>query len=523
MEALRSRFTPAVALSAFLVLYVVLRTVWLPDDVALTAAFLHDSGYIGIVARNLLAGRGYVNDANWLLFLNPPSLPMYFHNANPLYPTLMAGAMGATGWDPARAAAFLSIIGSVLTSLGVFWLVRRFYAGRWFPIGCALLAILLPANWRISFAVLPDSLATGLVLCLLAVVVHADRWWHWAAAGVLFGLAWLTRSSATLIVPAVAFWMISRKGMKPALLNGLVIGAFALLTAFPWLLHTARVRGGPFKSDASFYWLINYHASRTQRAVDQYYRSLEPPPSTAEVLKADAAGLLRAAVKGLPFAVYRAAAGLAEWSKPALVLLVLALGAGAVALARREYLPEWIAGALIWIAAIGALAVRGQDVEMRYYSVGTTLLTIALLAPLANARVGRRLRLAIPVVAYMVLVVPTQDWQIARSLSSVNEDRVALRDALIGASRMSSPESATITNVPYFSTYFTGRRAVSPPYPDKRSLLQVMDRYNASVVVLPTDSLSYYYPGSPQTLAPELEVDQQSGRFTIFRRRQLSE
>src|SRR5712664_592271 len=77
--------------------YILLRIVTIPAHPESTNGFWHDSAYLTIIARNLLAGRGYVNDAHWLVFLNPDTLPMPYHNGNPLYPTLMAVISFASG------------------------------------------------------------------------------------------------------------------------------------------------------------------------------------------------------------------------------------------------------------------------------------------------------------------------------------------------------------------------------------------------------------------------------------------
>ena len=499
------------------VAYVLVRTAMLPADLSETPSFTHDSGYIGIVARNLVAGRGYVNDVNWLLFLNPPALPMYFHNANPLYPTLAAGIMRLTGWDPARSAGVLSIIGSALIGLGVYWLVRRFHPSGKLAIAGAVLAIVFPANWRISFSIMPDALATGVTMCLLALVVYAARWWQWVLAGLLFGASWLTRSSATLVVPVVALWMVRRRGLTRGLTGGVLIGAASLIVATPWLVHTARVRGGPLVSDASYYWLMDYHAAHTNRGVDQYFRSMEPPPSGATVLRTDPAGLLSFGLRGAGTTVKRALGGLAEWDKVAALALLLALGAGAMSLAKSALSLEVVAGALVWLLTVAALAVRGPSVEARYFSVGNTFLCLLLLVPFATTLTGWRRWLRAPIAVYVAVTLVPQDLRLTRFMLTPDSSLAGFRAYAQEVARTMPDSSAAVSHLPYLFAYHTGRRAVSPPYPGKPLLLEVMGRYHASVVMLPTDSLGYFYPGSPAALAPDLRLDRQLGRFTVLR------
>src|SRR5207248_5813130 len=93
-------------------LYAAARLALLPADPEVVPGFSHDSNYIAIVANNLLAGRGYVNDALWLVFLQPEQLPMPFHNANPLLPTAVAGVVWATGQSAAWAGLAVSAVSS---------------------------------------------------------------------------------------------------------------------------------------------------------------------------------------------------------------------------------------------------------------------------------------------------------------------------------------------------------------------------------------------------------------------------
>ena len=499
---------------------VVARLAMVPADASVSGGFLHDSGYIGIVARNLLAGRGYVNDANWLLFLNPEQLPMYFHNANPGYPTATAGVMAITGFDAARSMLVVSILGAALIAIGAWGIVRHVVPDKrsWVPVLAGAAALLFPANWRLSFVALPDALATGLVMCLFAVLLHARATWHWVMAGLLFGVAWLVRSTATVALPAIAIWSLARFGWATSIRRGLVVALTAGVVMSPWLVHTARVRGSPFASDAPYYLLLRYHAERAGRDEDQFYRSLEPPPATGTVMRQDPTGVLRSAATGLPIVLYRIGAGLAEWDKVMALMLFTALLVGAVQLNRSTWRPELAAAALVWLRLVGTLAIRGNSIEIRYFSVGSTLLAILLVAGLSAAGDRRRWWTLAPLAIYLAGGAIPQDVGMLRSLPRTNPDHAALREAMVSTAREMPEGTRAVTPVPYFFTYHTGRGAMSPAYPGKAELLQVMERYQGSVVLLPTDSLDYYYPGSPASLTPELRVAGPRGRLTLLQK-----
>jgi 4-amino-4-deoxy-L-arabinose transferase-like glycosyltransferase len=405
--------------------YVVLRVALLPPDVDVTRAVSHDSGYIGIVARNLLEGRGYVNDAHWLLFLSPPALPMYYHNANPLYPTLTAIVMAVTGSGPMTAGAFLSILGSALSAFGVFLIVTRFGVSERLAIVCAAVALFLPPLFQISFVVLPDALTTGLIFCLLAIVVRASDWSHWLVAGAVFGLAWLTRSTAALVLPAIGIWLIARRGLRPALRAGLLAGAGALVMVAPWLVRNAIVRGGPFESDSSFYLLIDYHASRSGRSVDQLFRSVDPPPA----IGGDVGGVLQTTADEAPAAVMRSGAALAQSDKSAAIVLTAAILSGAWCLRRRRWSAELGAAALVLVTTAGVLAVRGANLEPRYLAVVFTLVGLMLLAPFGRPLPGRMLWLRAPVLVYLVVFMVPQNMKIMRTMRSTDSALAEFRSA----------------------------------------------------------------------------------------------
>jgi len=498
-----------------LAVYVVVRVALLPPDLEVTRAVSHDSGYIGIVARNLLEGRGYVNDAHWLLFLSPPALPMYYHNANPLYPTLTAIVMAATGSGPMTAGAILSILGSALGAIGVFLIVTHFGVRERQAIACAAVPLFLPPLFQVSFAVLPDALTTGLVLCLIAIVVRARDWSHWFLAGAVFGLAWLTRSTAVLVLPAIGIWLLARRGLRPTWRAGVLGAAGALVMIGPWLARNAIVRGGPFVSDSSFYLLIDYYAARSGRSVDQLYRSVDPPPAIGD----DVDGILQTTAGEAPDAVIRSAAALAQSDRGAALVLMAAILSGAWCLGRRRWSMELGAAALILIVTTGVFAVRGMHLEPRYMAVAYTLLGLLLLAPFGTSLSGRMLWLRAPAILYLVVYMVPQDMEIARSMRATDAGLGEFRSAARSLDAGIPDSSAVISHLPYLFTFYTERHSVSPPYPGKAELLGVMERYGASHVFLPAADFPYYYRGGPGTLAPELSTARSVSPYIVLQRR----
>jgi 4-amino-4-deoxy-L-arabinose transferase-like glycosyltransferase len=498
-----------------LAVYVIVRVLSFPSDLEVTRAVSHDSGYIGIVARNLLAGRGFVNDAHWLMFLDPPALPMYYHNANPLYPALTAALMAVSGAGPVAAGAFLSILGSALGAVAVFFLVRHFGASERMAIVCAAVPLFLPPLFRISFSMLPDALSMGLIFCLLAVVVRARKPWHWVLAGVGFGLAWLTRSTAALVIPAVVVWLLGRRGVRQTLIAGSLCGLGALAVASPWLVRNMKVRGGPFESDSSFYLLIDYYATRGGRSVDELYRSLQPPAPVHD----DVAGILRATAEDTPVAVARVAAAAAQSDVGAAIVLMAAFLCGAWCVLRRRWNIELVAVVVLFATTIGVFAVRGEHLEPRYMAVCYALLGLLLVAPFGTPLTRRTAWLRLPSLLYLVAFLLPQSVRIATEMRRPDAELLQFRAAATTLDRVIPDTTAVVSHLPYLFTLYTGRHAVSPPYPGKRELLRVMHRYQASHLVLPADKFADYYRDGPGSLGPELKAVARPPHYLILQRR----
>ena len=412
-------------LAGLCVCYAIARVLLLPADGAVVNGFIHDSGYISIVAERVRDGAGFTNPAHWLLFLNPPQLPMPFHNANPGYPGLIAALSAAFGLDVVYAGLLVSALSSALLAVAVFALVQRLSGNDRFSLFCSIAVILFPPLWRISYVLAPDALATALGLSAVAVAIRARAPLHWSAAGALFGMAWLGRSTSLLILPGLVWWVWRTRTRREAVTAVLIFALGAILIASPWLVHTQQTWGSALRSDAGYYMLQDYFARPYDGDVTKFWRSLVPPPSLTQILSSDAKGFLLHTLGGAPTLLVLVVAGLAESSRLAAIVLFALLGLATVYSRRFWRRPEFQAGALIVAATATSFLVRARTFEIRYFSVATVLLVLWMLLPLreffaTNSQVprrGLRLALAFGCVLYALVFLTSQDRRIFRAMT----------------------------------------------------------------------------------------------------------
>lgn len=513
-------------LAGLCVFYAIARVLIIPADGETVNGFSHDSGYISIVAERVRDGAGFTNPAHWLLFLNPAKLPMPYHNANPGYPGLMAIVSAAFGVDVVYAGLLISALSSVLLGIAVFALVRRFSSDDRFAGLCSIAVILFPPIWRTSFGVLPDAVSTALCFSAIAVATRSVRARGWAAAGILFGLAWLGRSSSMLILPGILWWMFRTRPWRKTVPAALVFGLGAFLVVSPWLVHAYQTWGSPLRSDAGYYLLQDYLARPYDGDLSKFWRSLDPPPSLSQILSSDAKGFFTYTLSGVPAMAYLMAAGLTEWSRLAAIVLFTLLALATVYSLRRWRSPEVQAGVLILAATIASLVIRGRSFEMRYFSIATVLLVLWMLLPLREffstasdvSRWKLRLAIASGCVLYALGFLVFQDYRIFREETRISTENSSYRTISQEVAREFVGEPAVITNQPYFFTYYTKLPGISPPNVKKPELLSFMSRYSARLLLLPTNELEYYYPGFPTALAPEIQSVKQIGSYTLLRR-----
>lgn len=515
-----------------LCLYLGLRLWFLPTD-WMAANFSHDSAYIARLAENLREGNGFVNDAHWLVFLQPERLPMPYHNANPLYPLLIASISAVTGMGVIPAGFAISAIAHAGLMVGVVLLLQP-----WLPslrVRClyALGVGFFPPLFADSLTYLPDMLC--LVLPLLAVVclVRWDSPGSASLAGALLGLAWLTRSSASLLAPLFLIYLLGRYGWKSGFVRLAILGGVALVVASPWLWHTHQVWGSPFRSDAGYYLMQEYHAANHHDGeTERFWHSLEKPASLSEVLQTEPAKFLEFYLRSIVPMIRQIAARYGDghlWL--ALFLTVSAL----VALMRLDWRgsshsTSLLVGSLVsGLLIVAALVPRAVSLELRYLAplslMLALLLTFGLIRAVAQfmaSATGWKWGNVIVVVlslGYWFAWVPYQNWREYQHLATPIPERLVYRQmAQELAAATPEGEAVVVGFSPYFYTLATGRAALSIPSCAPDCLTEYMGRYRARYVFLTTEELIYWLPitqnGPPPGLTPGPNLQQ--GDATVY-------
>jgi 4-amino-4-deoxy-L-arabinose transferase-like glycosyltransferase len=171
----------------------------------------------------------------------------------PAYPFALAGVYAAVAplhadrWTAARVAQ--ALVGTLVVALlgaiaGLVW-------GRAAGLGALALAAIHAPFAMVGASLVSETLFLAFELAAVACALVAGRTarqWRWlVAAGVLAGLAWLTRSNGVLLLPplALAAWTALRpRGRAVALAAVVAVLAAAAVTVAPWTVRNARALHG---------------------------------------------------------------------------------------------------------------------------------------------------------------------------------------------------------------------------------------------------------------------------------------
>jgi hypothetical protein len=351
-----------------------------------------------LVARSVAHGEGLRTSVSLYhqgLRDLPALSPIY-----PLWPLVLGAAGRLVGLE--RAAALLPEA-LYLVDLLLIYLVGKRLAGelglrpllgRRLPfVDLGHLGVLLlgtnPLFFKYSSLCMTEPLALGLLLAALLVLqAGADRPRHAAIAGVLGGLAYLTRSQFVLVPVALplAFWLAGRGRPRRARVAAWA-AAGALVAVLPWVLFLLSLPG-------SFHprVLVDFTAYRETPALPRFTGFVEHDTLAARF--ADAAAGLGDAFDPRHAWSYARSLGYAVYLVP------LALGVWLVAARREAQRSAGATPALALGTALTALAsllpvhlMHGNYPAERFFGARHGLPMILGILPAAGYLLGRRLPL----------------------------------------------------------------------------------------------------------------------------------
>lgn len=529
---------PARRLRAWLVvlalvgLYTALRIALIPDAAEYTYGFGHDSAYMAIVARNLLAGKGFVNEAHWVVFLAPASLPMPYHNGNPLFPVLVAAAAKFVGGSVFHGGFVISALSSGVLLIALTSITSTFVRSmpRAFLLACA--TAFFPAILADSIGFGTDGLTTAFFFAFVAALIRLPSAGMPVLAGALFGLAWLTRPQVVLALPAVLVYVVLKWRRAGAVR---LAGTFAVaaLVASPWLIHTYRVWHNPFRSDSGFALLQDYYVekdpARWGTHYDRVLHGLHTPPGLTELLKEDPLGLPMHVLRSVP-----------QIGKELLYYWAMAnpvggalLGLGVLFFLWRAALPlspEGAAVAVLGLTVLPILSIRNLTFELRYFAILTVFFALFAAAGYSMAwdaarRRGLAARLGVGLAGVLLwaVLVPSMTVRDIVGGSHSNDPVIAYRELAQHVRRTYSGDAPVVVGKwPYFYSLETSAPSFSIPWdPDQaksdEGLFAYMDRYHAAFVLLTDDELKYWRPDWAVALPRQLEEVARLPNSRLFR------
>ena len=174
-----------------------------------------------------------------------PGAPVLFALANVAAPSSSTSATAPTRMDIPAAYWAQAAVGTAL--IVVVWLLAMTLGGVW-PAGLAAAAVAVyPPLVRGAGELLSEPLGTLLlttaILLVLTAVTH-PRTARWALAGVVLGLANLTRPDFVFLAPLLVLIVLiaAAPGVRPRMFGFLAAGT---LTIAPWSAYVSLRAGHP--------------------------------------------------------------------------------------------------------------------------------------------------------------------------------------------------------------------------------------------------------------------------------------
>jgi len=132
--------------------------------------------------------------------------PGYWYVTEPAWPMLLAALWQATGPVPWVAQLYQAAFYALLLAM-VYRLGRHFLGPRG-ALAALLAAVAVPMVGAFSVTLHLDVPSSAIILAALVLVVDRRLFW----AGVLVGLAYLTKRNTAFLVPPMALWIVLQEG-----------------------------------------------------------------------------------------------------------------------------------------------------------------------------------------------------------------------------------------------------------------------------------------------------------------------
>ncbi len=524
MESIDTRKRDVIIIALLLLIYIAVRIALVPANPWTSQGMAHDGAYLAMVAKNLLAGKGFVLDALWLVFLQPDHLPMPYHNANPLYPIAIALITRVTGWDVVRSGLVISAVSNAGIILAMTLIVVRF-VGK--PLVAAAIAFgvgLFPVVWDLSWSNVTDEFSLMLLLGAIAVLMWDEKPALAGAAGVLFGLSWLARSMVTITFPAICVWLLLRSGWRKGAVHILLFSAAAFVVSVPWLIHNQHTWGDPLRSDNAPLMSIAVYYRHAYGASARAWFSPEPPEPLGQLVREHPAEIAKNWLHDQAPFFKVLLTGITGASYLKLALLSL-LTVGLAVRNKASFLNKEGAAFAVYLAAVFAtMSVFGGMMEPRYFVQGYTVFAAWLLTNMAGLRwqipdnqVLTRGCLVLAVLYVFIGMLAGDMKNAAFYRQADDEERVPLMQAATAVDQTISHGAPVVVGFhPYFYSMFSGAQALAIPQSDDAYLLHYMRKYHACCILLSEQELAFWRPQWRTGLPPHIYLIRSLDGYNVY-------
>ncbi len=468
-----------------------------------------------LLGANLHAGHGFTLDHIWSFANDPAAVTHPLDHWLPLPGIVAAGSFALFGVSVPAALLPFALLGAV-QSLMVYAFARRIQASHNVQVFTALATAWMPWLFLSSLHTDTTTLFGVLGFGSMAAVylgVREDGRWLWAA-GLLAGLAALTRNDGVMLVPAGLFaagWLVWRGDARPRWHHVLGAGIAFALVLLPWMARNQSELGTPWPGSAVRTMFVTDHEDFYAYAKDI---------SLATYLD-----------QGMPAILGKIAFELAASVKLMLTLVelifpVAILGGLWEAWRTRHRLPEpgpenfpgrfdlapYGAGLAFIVLTFGAYGVlmpylsQGGSFKKAYLAMVPFLLIIGARAAERYVRPQSAFRLMIGITLALLLANAVE---LTRADFKLNNDQMAIyQDVGAELDRLAAGEDREIivmTRDPWSIAFVTGYRAVMVPNEPLDVILDVADRYGVTHLLAPVPRAAINAVDRGETSSPRLD------------------